>query len=375
MRISIVAPVDPLVERPGGTRTYVMNLVDGLVKSGVEFSVIGVDYDISDGDAPYDFFPAATGGKISSVRFLRGLMKLAKKKRFSEDTIIHAQRPDYLFPFIFRKQPNKKLCTLHGQMLRSVRERKGSFYGTAYSLLESYSMKNTDHVIAVDRSTLELFTSKYPYLGSKSSLIPVGINLEAWGTKDRTSLREGLGFSPETKVLLYVGRLEKEKNVDLIIKSLPIVRRKMDDCALVVIGDGTKRNELEELSKRVNGKTVRFMGSQPSNVVRDYMAAADVFCLASSFESGPLVVLESLASGTPVVGTDVGMVSKFLSGSSVGRIVQGNEEALAEGVVGLLGLERGEVSYKCLKRAEDFSFKETFSKTLGVYEVLSRKKD
>lgn len=372
MQVSVVAPVDPLVEMPGGTRTYVMNLVDSLARSGIDFSLVGIDYDLNDGEAPFEFTPVATGAKISSVRFLRGLMKFTRKTRYPEDVIVHAQRPDYLFPFIFRKHPNKKICTLHGQMLRSVKERKGSFYGTAYGLLESYAMKSTDHVIAVDKSTLDSFISKYPHLEDMSSLIPVGINLERWGRENRSALRESLGFSPRTKVVLYVGRLEKEKRVDLIIGSLKTVRRQIDDCLLVIIGDGTLRNELQEISKGVDGEAVRFMDSQPSDVVRDYMTVADVFCLASSFESGPLVVLESLASGTPVVATDVGRISKFITDPLIGRVVQQNKESLAEALVDILGLERQETSPKCIARAEEFSFRETYERTLEVYKALSR---
>jgi len=370
MRVSIVAAVDPLVEKPGGTRTYVMNLVRGLTEKNIDFSLVGVDFDGTDGSPPYDFTPAVTSPEVSSVRYLRGLMRVAKKTRFSEDTIIHAQRPDYLFPFIFRGHPNKKLCTLHGQMLRSVRERKGSFYGTAYNILESYTMKGADHVVAVDQSTQDVFVSKYPFLAKKSSLIPVGIDLDSWGREDRAAVRERLGIRPETKMMLYVGRLEKEKSVDLIIESFPIVRKAVEDCSLVIIGSGTQRKKLETVSERVGPEAVRFMDSQPSEVVRDFMAAADVFCLASSFESGPLVVLESLASGTPVVSTDVGMVRKFMPDSSTGRIVPREKETIAGAVVELLRVEREEIAAKCVSRASEFDFKETFEKTLELYEAL-----
>ncbi len=370
MRVSIVAPVDPLVERPGGTRNYVMNLVRNLKASGIEFSLIGVDYDQTDGPADFDFIPAVVAPRVSSVRFLRGLMKTSKKTDFSSDTIIHAQRPDYLFPFIFRKHRNKMLCTLHGQMLRSIMHRKGGFFGTGYRLLESYAMKGADHVIAVDQSTLDLFNSKYPFLVPRSSLIPVGIDLKSWGREDRDSLRRKLGLQPHGKTMLYVGRLEKEKNVNLIINSFQIVRKEVHDCSLVIVGDGTQRKDLERFAGQEGGDGVRFMGSQPSEVVRDYLAASDVLCLASSFESGPLVVLESLASGTPVVSTEVGQVRRFLQNTATGMIVPRDGEAMADGVIDMFNIEREEISPRCIARAGEFSFKKTFESTLGVYEGL-----
>lgn len=372
MRVSIIAPVDPLVERPGGTRTYLMNLVKGLQKAGLDFSLIGVDFDARDGSPPFDFTPVVTAPKVSSVRFLRGLMKFAKKNTFSGDTIIHAQRPDYLFPFIFRKHENKKLCTLHGQLHRSVKDRKGSFYGTTYRLLESYSMKGTDHVIAVDKSTLDLFVNKYPFLSDRSSLIPVGIDVDSWASGNRASAREKFGFSDNQKVALFVGRLEKEKRLDLIIESVPYVQKVVDDFRLAIIGDGTLKGDLKKLAESSAPMSISFMGARPASVVRDMMTAADVLCLVSDFESGPLVVLESLAAGTPVVATDVGRVSEFIQDPMMGRIIPQDPESIADAVVQVVEGDREAMSRRCIEKAKDFSFEKSFKKTLEVYEDLSR---
>lgn len=372
MELKIIAPVDPLVERPGGTRTYVMNLISSLAKSGMDFSLIGMDFEEGNGSPSFEFVPAVVAPRVSSVRFLRGLMKVAKKSRFSEETIIHAQRPDYLFPFIFHRLPCKMLCTLHGQVLRSVKDRKGHFYSVPYNLLESYSLKEVDHIVAVDEGTLNLYINKYPFLSKRASLIPIGIDLEEWKPKDRNASREKYGYSNQEKNMLYVGRLEREKRVDLLIKSLPLIGRSIDDCSLSIVGDGTQRKELEALSDGIAPGAVRFVGTQPQEAVRELMEASDVFCLASSFESGPLVVLESLASGTPVVSTDVGRVREFMPDSSTGRIVSQDKEAIAEAVVNLLQIERGEISPQCMARAGDFGFQKTFEETLKVYEDLSQ---
>lgn len=375
MRVSIIAPVDPLVERPGGTRTYVMSLVNSLEKAGIDFSLVGIDLDDSDGSPGFDFIPAVSSPKVSSVRYLRGLMKVAKRTRFSDDTIIHAQRPDYLFPFLFRKHENRKVCTLHGQISRSVGERKGSFFGRAYGLLESYSMKRIDHVIAVDKSTLDLFVKRYQFLTERSSLVPVGIDVEGWSAGDFEKARTVSGYSLEQMIGVYVGRLEKEKRVDIIIKSVPHIKRKESDFELAIIGDGTLRNDLEAIANEVAPGSVTFMGPQPTSTVRDMMTSADVFCLASSFESGPLVVLESLASGTPIVATDVGRVREFISDGYTGRIVPQDPKSMAKAVLELLSEDRAAISSKCKARASEFSFDKTFQKTLEVYENLSRKSE
>lgn len=371
MRVSLIAPVDPFVERPGGTRTYVMSLITFLQESRIDFSLAGVDFDPSDGSPSWEFIPVVKARKVSSVRFLRGLMKATKDIASSDDIILHAQRPDYLFPFVFRKYPNKKVCTLHGQIFRSVDERKGGFYGRAYRLLESYALKRIDHVIAVDKSTLNIFVNNYPFLANRSSLIPIGLHMPEWGERDFEELRKKLGYSPRQKIGLYVGRLEKEKNVDLIIQSVALVRKTEEDFILIIIGDGTQRGRLEKLARKMVPQGVSFMGPQPSSVVHDMLAIANVFCLASSYESGPLVILESLASGTPVVAPDVGRVREFISDPMIGRVVSRNPEAIADAILDILRMSKSVVRSSCRKRAREFSFEKTFQETLKVYENLS----
>jgi glycosyltransferase involved in cell wall biosynthesis len=349
-----------------------MNLIRSLQETGLDFSLIGVDLDPDDGSPSFDFTPVVTAPKVSSVKFVRGLMKFAKKTTFSEDTIIHAQRPDFLFPFIFRRHENKKLCTLHGQLHRSVKDRKGRFFGTAYRLLESYSMKGTDRVIAVDRSTLDLFVNKYPFLSDRSSLIPVGIDVDRWAGGNRASAREEFGLSSDQNVALYVGRLEKEKRLDLLIESVPYVQKAVDDFRLAIIGDGTLKGDLRTLAERTAAESISFMGARPASIVRDMMTAADVLCLASDFESGPLVVLESLATGTPVVATDVGRVSEFIQDPLMGRIIQQDSKSIADAIIQVVEGDREAMSRRCIEKAKDFSFEKSFEKTLEVYEDLSR---
>ena len=171
---------------------------------------------------------------------------------------------------------------------------------------------------------------------------------------------------------VYVGRLEKEKRVDLIIESVKSVQKDLDDFKLAIIGDGTLRGYLEDIAESTAPGSVSFMGAQPVSVVRDMMTAADVFCLASDFESGPLVVLESLATGTPVVATNVGRVGEFIQDPSTGRIVPQDPESMASAIVQVVGGNREEMSRKCIEKAREFSFDKSFQKTLEVYEDLSR---
>lgn len=102
------------------------------------------------------------------------------------------------------------------------------------------------------------------------------------------------------KIILYVGRLSEQKGLDYLIKSIPYVNKEYQ---LLLIGEGEKRSKLELLVTKLNlSDRVYFLG-QKSNIV-DYYRKAKLTVLSSHYEGFPNVLIESIASGTPVVSFD-----------------------------------------------------------------------
>jgi colanic acid/amylovoran biosynthesis glycosyltransferase len=139
----------------------------------------------------------------------------------------------------------------------------------------------------------------------------------------------GVPVERERGLVLFVGRLVEKKGCQYAIEAMQIVQRNCPQASLVVIGDGPLRRSLEETA-RERGVTCRFLGPQPSGVVRDWMARSSVFCLPSvtaangDSEGLPIVLAEAQAMGVPVVGS----------------IHAGIPEAVEHGVTGLLAEER-----------------------------------
>jgi glycosyltransferase involved in cell wall biosynthesis len=119
-----------------------------------------------------------------------------------------------------------------------------------------------------------------------------------------------------------VGRLEPQKGFDVLLRAL----RDVDDATLVVIGDGSEREQLRSLAGRL-GLDDRIVWIGWSADVRSYLPAFDVFVLPSRFEGFPLVVLEALLAETAVVATDVGSVPEAVRDEETGLLVPPDDAA------------------------------------------------
>jgi glycosyltransferase involved in cell wall biosynthesis len=138
--------------------------------------------------------------------------------------------------------------------------------------------------------------------------------------------------------LISVGSLITRKGVDNTILAMIELRRRLgQDCpALNIYGDGSQREYLQEMVAVLSLKDiVQFYGLQPD--VLEHCAAADILVMSSRSETGPLVVLEAMSRGMPIVATDVGDVTEMLPDHRYGRIVPANSIiVLADAIESLL---------------------------------------
>lgn len=122
-----------------------------------------------------------------------------------------------------------------------------------------------------------------------------------------TALRQQWKVDEDTRVMLYVGRLSPEKEVDVLISAYRSMQVKSNQLTqLVIVGDGPDRERLEQLAM---GLDVIFMGSLSGQALSEAYASADVFVFASQVETFGNVVLEAMASGLPVVAYNAACAS------------------------------------------------------------------
>ena len=139
--------------------------------------------------------------------------------------------------------------------------------------------------------------------------------------------------------LLFVGLLVERKGVDLLLAALAEAARTglPDEVRLTVVGDGPERAALEGSASSLGlASRVDFLGFRPD--VPRLMAAADAFVLPARMEQQPLVLIEAMASGLPVLATDVGGVGDMLGGHAT-LVPPGDVTALAKALIGLAGCD------------------------------------
>lgn len=127
--------------------------------------------------------------------------------------------------------------------------------------------------------------------------------------------------------LIYVGRLAPEKGVGVMINSLIQLKKEGINFELTLIGDGPERFALEQLvSSRGLQQNILFHGYANQDVVREKLLESDIFILPSFAEGVPVSFMEAMASGIPVVGTNVGGVSELIEHGVTGLIVSPADE-------------------------------------------------
>lgn len=240
-------------------------------------------------------------------------------------------------------------------------------------------LKLVDRVVCVSSGVRD----SYLDVGVEPDLIrvvPNGIRA-AQATSSATETRERLGVAPATKVVLSVGRMIDVKGHLFILGAVDRVIRSQDDVLFLWIGGGPLEEELRaRVSAAGLGEHVCFAGHRDD--VPDVIAAADVFLLASMVEGLPLVVLEAMAAGLPVVGTCAPGTSEVVKSGVTGRLVEpggldgsGNTEALAEAILEPLRDPQLASSWGAAGRAlfeEEFTAQRMAANTAHVYEELLR---
>lgn len=206
--------------------------------------------------------------------------------------------------------------------------------------------------------------------------IPYGIAVPNGDRDDRAAARVRLGLPPEAAVWLAVGRLSPEKGFADLITALSRLGGNQNGPMVLIVGSGRQEPDLRrmiaggELSDRV------ILAGYQSDLT-DYFAAADYFVLPSRWEAGPLVVLEAMSAGLPVVATDVGRVRSMVKDGGTGFVVPPSEpEELARAMERLMAL--GDAGHDWGKRGRDritehYDFVRTQRETERFYsEVLRR---
>jgi glycosyltransferase involved in cell wall biosynthesis len=154
--------------------------------------------------------------------------------------------------------------------------------------------------------------------------------------RPRDAVREELGIGSEAPVLIAAGRLVPVKGLDQLLAALPGVRETLPLVQVLIVGDGPERSRLEQQANELGvSSAVRFCGHRQD--IYDLVAASDVLVLPSFAEGLPMVILEAMALGTPIVASQVGGLPEVLrDGQSALLVPPGSPVALGQACARLL---------------------------------------
>jgi glycosyltransferase involved in cell wall biosynthesis len=154
----------------------------------------------------------------------------------------------------------------------------------------------------------------------RSRVIMNGIDRELFFVRDRDACRRQLSISNAGKIVLFLGRIEKEKGAFDLLHAFDRLRASIPELSLVMVGDGSSRFACEKFAKE-NALPVTFAGARPHSEIPLWLGACDVMALPSWAEGTPNVVLEALVSGRPVVASRVGGIPAVMSNPHFGEMV------------------------------------------------------
>lgn len=201
------------------------------------------------------------------------------------------------------------------------------------------------------------------------TVIPTGV--PAPRMVDRAHVRSELGFKPGVRVVLYAGRIAREKNIGLLLDAFALARRSLPSLEFMLVGDGPARGEFVALARKLGvGDHVRFVGAVKRHLVDDYYAASDLFVFSSMTETQGLVVMEAMNYGLPAIVVQGGGASEAVHDGVNGFTVRNEPAAFAEAVLGVLADDGlyATLSEGARKTARSFSVPATTDRIVEVYD-------
>lgn len=309
--MKVLITTDAYLPMVNGVVTSVMNLISELTSLGHEVRVIALAQDnhsCKKGDTYYirsfgvKFYPNARATLAYHSKYIKEILEW-------HPDIIHTQTEFCTFFFALLIAHKLDLPIVH--TYHTLYEDYTSYFTRNESLghlaVAKLSKELSHHVETLIAPTEKVKSILKSYeVACPIEVIPTGLDLAQFEKKisreEWLNLRASLGIVPENQVVLTVGRLGKEKNIDELLENMSALLKEDGLLRLLIIGDGPYRSELENKAMALSiEKQVIFTGMLPQEKIYAYYQLGDIFVSASTSETQGLTYIEALASGLPVV--------------------------------------------------------------------------
>ena len=216
------------------------------------------------------------------------------------------------------------ISTFHTLAKTKLRARPGEKESDERILNEKFVMDISDGILVLSDGEARDIESLYEFKSDKIDVISAGVDSDKFKPVPRKTARRKLDID-ELDTLLYVGRIEPIKGLDLLLDTFEILSRSRDIQLFVVGGSLIEDPELDRLRSKTVDKCledrVHFKGSVDQDTLTHYYSASDVLVLPSFYESFGLVALEAMSCGLPVVASRVGGIPSFVDNGENGYLI------------------------------------------------------
>lgn len=263
----------------------------------------------------------------------------------------------------------------HHQVPEYKASRLGKFSNSVIwhyiQLLDKYAA-----VITAPSQTVAQLLNRHG-IHQKVKVISCGVNTDLFKPRDKISVRQQLGIK-NIPTLLFVGRIAKDKNIELLVKAVGLLKQKFD-FQVLIIGPKVVRNDADLEIKRLITRLdlqdlIKQIGYLPTDSLQLalYYAASDIFVIPSFFETQSIVTLEALASGMPIVGSRSGALPELIENGVNGLLFNPLDASDLAKKLGILLKSIGQEAITMGTESRLKAIPHDIKKTASMFEVTYR---
>lgn len=392
-KLVIIYPSDPFGGKVGGINSF----IKGLIKyAPIDFEIewIGITSDPAarpvllskhyQMDGRDFIFTPVLFENDQNIRqriplSLRFGLSIRRLKRNWHDCILFFHRIEPVI--FFNRKQGTKIALVHNDIIKQIYSKDSEVIWSKiprlYQLFERSILRRFHHVFSVSKTTVDYYKKTYPRHSIEFSFLPTSVDPEIFSPSNipKVELKKDIAkrFPIQFKInepwFLFVGRLQTQKNPSLLIESFAQYYQKHKQGKLLVVGDGNMKESLIELVTKYGIQNeVIFLGQQSRETLQLFYHGSDSLMLTSFFEGMPVCVLESLASGLPVISANVGEIARLVKNGFSGRIIDSYKVEDYLSAMEVVSANAKEYSAaNCVKSIEPYTAKKVI---LPLYETF-----
>ena len=362
--------VIPNINVAGGISRIVIDKINYLSKAG-KFKIFLCYYGNENDKSVYQIDDKiqlhaikATGKNSIFGRIKKVIFATNEIRRFIKDNkidvIVNANAQYLLWTLPFVCKGIKKVHEFHfsyqGQLILDLQTFRNPILRNVLRGFRSFCISHFDKAIVLTPSDKENWHLK------NIEVIPNFTNISYCGD-----------YSIESKTALSIGRLEHQKDFQLMVKAWKIVNQKHSDWHLNIFGEGSMKKEIEELIVKYGLEQNVFLKGNTTNVIHEY-SNSSFFVSSSRYEGLPLVLIEAQCCGLPCVGFDITGVSDMIKDNETGILVkERTPEQLALGICKLIENPnlRESMHQNTLLDSEQYTKEYVMGKWISLFEKFN----